>query len=124
MNDPHNDAQFFQMVIDTQSGTQASGSVSAQPWQEIPEEGQLAVDVAQNQKHVIIMTTIAGAMANMLDVSVHNDMVTIRGERQPPAEDIEQYFHQECFWGPFSRTIVLPVDVDSHRAKASYHNGV
>lgn len=113
------DAQFFQMIIDRQNP-----AAPASDWESVPMEGQLAVDVAENDKEVIIITTVAGAIMETLDVSVQNDMVTIRGERAMPASDATHYYHQECFWGPFSRSIVLPVDVNENAADASYHNGV
>lgn len=113
-----NDAQFFQMIIDQQSSAQSAD------WDAVPHEGQLAVDVAENDKEVIIITTVAGAVMETLDVSVQQDMVTIRGERSLPVDDATHYYHQECFWGPFSRSIILPVDVNANAADASYYNGV
>ncbi len=125
MDKGNQDAQFFQMIIDSQTGEQQPTAFSSETaWQDFPEEGQLSVDVAESEKHVIIMTTIAGAKTDTLSISIHNDTVTIRGQRQAPVADVYQYFHQECFWGPFSRTIILPRDVDAHRARASYLQGV
>ncbi|MEK7673900.1 MAG: Hsp20/alpha crystallin family protein, partial [Patescibacteria group bacterium] len=53
------------------------------------------------------------------------DMLIIRGKRLPPEPiNPEQYLYRECYWGPFSRTIVLPRDVDASKIKASLKNGL
>ncbi len=90
------------------------------------EEGQLAVDVLDTKKEIIILSTVAGAVPEKIDVSVHHDLVTIRGVRAMPAVAVDDisYLYQECFWGAFSRTIVLPVDVKGEFASAEYKNGV
>jgi len=94
-------------------------------WQEEQVEGQLAVDVAQTEKEIIVVSTMAGALPDQIEVYLHNDLLTIRGRRLSPLNGREAgYFHEECFWGKFSRTIVLPVEVKGDLARAEYHNGV
>lgn len=89
------------------------------------QEGQLTVDVFQDDENIVIQSTIAGVAPDDLDVSITNDMVTIRGERRQPYQvDSEDYFYQECYWGTFSRSIILPVEIDSDRAEAKIKNGV
>jgi len=68
---------------------------------------------------------VAGVRSEDLDVSISNDLVTIRGARRREniVED-EDYFTQECYWGGFSRSIVLPVDVLSEKADATMKNGI
>ncbi len=88
-------------------------------------EGQLTIDVFQDEDNVVIQSTIAGVAPENLDISITDDMVTIRGTRTPdqrvrPAD----YYYQELFWGPFSRSIILPVDIDPDSAKASMKNGI
>ena len=88
-------------------------------------EGQLTIDVYQTEEWIVIKSTIAGVKPEDLDVSINNDMVTIKGERktdeQVPADN---YYYQECYWGPFSRSVVLPVDIISEKAEASLKNGI
>jgi len=92
---------------------------------EYEEEGQLTVDVFQDDNSVIIQSTIAGVSPEDLDVSITNDMVTIRGERRRTFEvEDEDYFYQECYWGAFSRSIILPVEIDADRAEAKIKNGI
>lgn len=89
------------------------------------QEGQLTVDVFQDDQNIIIQSTIAGVSPDDLDVSITNDMVTIRGERRQMFQaDPEDYFYQECYWGTFSRSIILPVEIDADRAEAKIKNGV
>lgn len=89
------------------------------------QEGQLTVDVFQDDENVIIQSTIAGVSPDDLDVSITNDMVTIRGERRQQYNiDQEDYFYQECYWGTFSRSIILPIEIDADRAEAKIKNGV
>lgn len=92
-------------------------------WESAEPEGQLAIDVAQDEKDIIIVSTLAGAMSDQLEVYVQNDLLTIRGMRFNPIEP-QEYFYHECFWGKFSRSIVLPVDVKGDLAHAEYKNGV
>lgn len=88
-------------------------------------EGQLTIDVYQTDNDIVIKSTIAGVKPEDLDVSINNDMITIRGERKN--EEIineENYYYQECYWGNFSRSIILPVDVLPDKIEASMKNGI
>ena len=88
-------------------------------------DGQLTVDVYQTEEDIVVQSTIAGVDQNNIDISLTNDMVTIKGRRIAP-EKIKQsdYYYRELFWGPFSRSIILPEDVDPDSAKASMKNGL
>lgn len=92
--------------------------------QEQPE-GSLTVDVYRDEGDIVIQSTIAGATAADIDISILNDMVTIKGSRSPESKVRSQsYFYQELYWGPFSRSIILPEEVDADSAKASMKNGI
>lgn len=89
------------------------------------EEGQLSVDVYQDADNIIIKSTIAGVEPEDIDITFDNDMITIRGKRQKDVTiDENNYFYQECYWGGFSRSIILPVDVRTDKIKATIRNGV
>ena len=89
------------------------------------EEGQLSVDVFQTPTEVVIKSTIAGVKPDDIDIDINNDMITIRGERREDVEvEEDDYFYQECYWGSFSRSIILPVEVLAEEAKAALKNGV
>lgn len=88
-------------------------------------EGELAVDVYQTEKDVVIQSGIAGIRPEELDISVENDVVTIRGIRKNPNEaEQREYLHEECFWGPFSRQIFLPEEVDVKNVEATMRDGI
>jgi len=88
-------------------------------------EGQLNIDMYQTKDNVIIKSTIAGVKPEDIDITVANDMVTIRGARKKE-ENIAQddYFYQECYWGNFSRSVIIPVDIDSEQIEADLKDGI
>ncbi len=88
-------------------------------------EGSLTVDVYRDEGDIVIQSTIAGATSPDIDISILNDMVTIKGSRQPEVKVRSgNYYYQELYWGPFSRSIILPEEVDADGAKASMKNGI
>ncbi len=88
-------------------------------------EGQLAVDVLETQNAIIIRSAIAGVKAEDLDIHVTSDLVTIRGARNRGREYHDATTHfEECFWGAFSRSIVLPHLVNPDDADAIFKDGV
>ena len=88
-------------------------------------EGQLAVDVYQTKDSVVIKAPIAGVKADDIDVSVSEDVVTLRGERKEETEvSRENYYVQECYWGSFSRSVILPTSTVAEKAVASLKDGV
>lgn len=89
------------------------------------EEGQLSVDVYENGPNIVVKSTIAGVEPDDVDISITNDMLTIRGERKAEKEHQNRnYFFQECYWGAFSRSIILPVEVDVKKIDATIKNGI
>lgn len=89
------------------------------------DEGQLQIDVYQTDNDVVIKSTIAGVKSEDIDVAITNEMITIKGiRRKDESIPQESYYYQELYWGPFSRSVILPVDVDSDKAKASMKDGI
>jgi HSP20 family protein len=99
-------------------------ALMGQEAQEQLSEGQLAVDVSQTDTELVIVAAMAGTRPEHIELHVHNDLLTIRGERLSPAGNVTEHFYQECYWGKFSRSIILPVDVKAELAQANYNNGV
>lgn len=88
-------------------------------------EGQLAIDVYQTPTDVVIKAPIAGVRQEDLEVTITDELVTIKGERHDHQnESVEGYLVQECYWGSFSRTYPLPIVVDSDKAFAKLDNGI
>jgi HSP20 family protein len=88
-------------------------------------EGQLAIDVYQTEKELVIQSAIAGIKLKDLDISIEKDKLTVKGKREKPIENEKiNYFYQECYWGPFSREIILPAEIDPSRTEASFKEGI
>lgn len=88
-------------------------------------EGELTVDVYQTDKEIVIQSAVAGVEPEDLDISIEKDMVIIKGKREKQFEEKEKnYFYQECYWGQFSRKIILPAEVNSSKISASMKNGI
>jgi HSP20 family molecular chaperone IbpA len=93
--------------------------------EEAAEEGQLTVDVYQTPNDIVIKTIVAGLRPEDLDISISRDMVTIKGKREETREVSEDdYFHKELYWGAFSRTVLLPEEIDVEEAEASEKHGL
>lgn len=90
------------------------------------KDGELAVDIYQTETSLIIQAAIAGVKPEDLDIAIEKDVVTIKGNREEPLNISEKkdYFTQECYWGSFSRKIILPVEVDPDDAEASMKQGI
>lgn len=88
-------------------------------------EGALAVDVYMLSEVVVIRTAVAGVKPEDLGIALQNDLLTIRGRRHDELEvESAAYVVQECHWGSFSRSIVLPVAVQPESAEAILKNGI
>ncbi|KKT60096.1 MAG: Protein containing Heat shock protein Hsp20 protein [Candidatus Azambacteria bacterium GW2011_GWC2_45_7b] len=89
------------------------------------EEGQLTIDVWQTPDEIVVQAIVGGVKPEDLDVSVTHDMVTLRGKREKQREvSGNDYFYQELYWGAFSRSILLPQEVDADEAQATIKNGL
>ena len=89
------------------------------------DEGQLSIDVFQTPNNLIVKSTIAGVKSDDIDISINNDMLTIRGRREIQESVTEEnYLIKECYWGGFSRSVILPVEIKAEKVEASLDNGV
>ncbi|MFH1713333.1 MAG: Hsp20/alpha crystallin family protein [Candidatus Jacksonbacteria bacterium] len=105
----------------------ATHSVSddSKNWVQENYEGQLSIDVYQTEDEFVIKSAVAGVDPKDLDISISNDMITIRGNRHQLEEIVaENYLYQECYWGAFSRSIILPQEVKTQEAQAEFKKGI
>jgi HSP20 family protein len=106
----------------------AREKIMPEPPVSLPEEpidGELSVDVYQTPTHIVVKAMIAGVKPEDLDVTITRDMVTIRGKREQHTESQSgEFFFQELYWGSFSRTIVLPQEVEVEEAEAVEKHGL
>ena len=89
------------------------------------QDGELVVDVYETNSDFVVLAAIAGIQIKDLDISLEKDMMVIKGDRCDPHEHPDKkYFYQECYWGPFSRKIVLPENIDIDGADAQIDKGI
>ncbi|MBT7736343.1 Hsp20/alpha crystallin family protein, partial [Candidatus Peregrinibacteria bacterium] len=89
------------------------------------EVGQLSVDIYHTDKEIVILAPVAGVTKEDVKLSITEDVLVIRGERDPvEAVDEENYYTRECFWGNFQRAIVLPKEADTKNISASFEKNV
>jgi HSP20 family protein len=108
------------------AAAQPTDDTAADEWNEDePVAGQLAVDVYETKERLVVKGRVAGVNKNELDVSISDNTLTIRGTLSAGNEDgVENYFLQECYWGEFSRSLVLPVPVKEDEIEAVLKDGV
>ena len=90
--------------------------------------GQLPIDILENQTEILIVAPLAGVDLDEAEVIINNDVLTIRGRREMDAEMIgfkkKDFFLQECFWGEFSRSVILPPNADTQMIEATQSNNI
>ncbi len=102
-----------------------ANATKSEEWSDESAEGQLPVDVYQTPTDIFIKTLIPGTKVDDLDISITRDMVTIKGKREASREIAEDdYFFRELYWGSFSRTILLPQEIDVEGAEAGEKLGL
>ena len=84
-----------------------------------------SLDVSETKGEIVVRAEVPGMEAKDIDISLANDVLTIKGKKEQEKEEKEENYHRiERSYGSFSRSIRLPREVQSDRIKASYKNGV
>lgn len=87
--------------------------------------GELAVDVYETADAIVVKALVAGVQPQTIDIALTREMLTISGQREDEREaEDDSYFQRELYWGSFSRTIILPEEVDVDMAEASEKHGI
>lgn len=108
-----------------QSDVAVAQQASDAAWFSHEVDGELLLDVYQDADNLYVRSTVAGVRPDDLEVSIHEDMLTIRGtRRRDETVSRDDYFFQECYWGSFSRSIILPLDVQADAVSAALRDGV
>ena|SRR3989338_4075325 len=112
--------------IKTEKGVKPGAEATPKPQDAIFDQGgELVVDVFETNADFVVLATIAGVNIKDLDIAVEKDMMVIKGNRLDPHQDPEKkYFYQECYFGPFSRKIVLPENIHTEKASAEMDKGM
>ena len=113
-------------IMDEKNISRYSSTQSTEQFiEEEQEEGQLTVDVYQTPTNIVIKTMVAGVKPEDLDVAITRDMVTIKGKRETERTvNDEDYYHQELYWGAFSRTVMLPAEIEVEECEAVEKHGL
>lgn len=123
--------RFFEELVTRDEG-QGSGPAH-QPHKSSPSKdkeaddggGQLAIDVYRSGDNVIIESPIAGVDPSQIDIQITSEEVSINGQRAKYEEiHDEDYYYQECYWGRFSRSVILPDEIDAEASEATIKNGI
>lgn len=132
------DGEYGVELVKASNGAVSSRSAALQPkmirtkdekegdlWNDGEPEGQLTVDVYQTPNDIVVESAIAGVAPDDIDVNVTTDSISIRGSRKrEKAVRDEDYLYQECYWGKFGRSIILPQEVDPEGAEVRFKNGI
>lgn len=115
----------FEAEDDTSAVTRHQSVAVEEPEDEEPVEAQLAVDVYETNDAIVVKTMTAGVKKEDLSISVSRESLTIRGKRDNESRTYQHHYHnQELYWGPFSRTVELPDEIDIEQATATEHHGL
>ena len=101
-----------------------------EPWrgqEEAPATGEWApnLDVSETKDALIVKADVPGMEAKDIQVSLQEQMLTIKGEKQQEKDEKDENFHRvERSYGAFMRAVRLPVPVDAGKVAASFKNGV
>jgi HSP20 family protein len=90
-----------------------------------PRTWQPAIDVFETDTEVVVLVELAGLKEDEIEVTFHNSVLTIRGERKDIKQGIRRTYSQmEILWGPFERYVALSANINSDGIKAFYEAGI
>jgi HSP20 family protein len=85
---------------------------------------QPLTDIFETPNHVVIVAEVAGIAEEEVEIEIHDDRLTFRGEkRDRRAEPQHQHAQMEICYGQFERTVTLPVAVSAQGIEVSYSDG-
>ncbi len=94
-------------------------------WAEEQTDAQLTVDVYQTPTEIVLQAMVAGVKPEDLEVNITRELVTIKGTRHKHNEVREEDFYsRELYWGTFSRTMLLPQEVEVEKCEAAIKHGL
>ncbi len=84
-----------------------------------------SLDISETKENIVVKAEVPGMDAKDIDISLANEVLTVKGEKKQEKEEKEENYHRiERSFGTFSRSIRLPWEVQSEKIKANYRNGV
>ena len=105
------------------------GGFDLSPWAPLERRAATAfnprVDVSETGKEIKVSVELPGMDEKDIDVSLTRDTLTIKGEKKEEKEEKgEGYYRAERSYGSFTRSIPLPVEVDTDKVQAAFKKGV
>jgi HSP20 family protein len=98
---------------------------SPAPWAEERMEWLPLVDVSETDDAVRVTAELPGVQAKDVDISLTEDLLTVRGEKKSEKEEKKRDYHRvERSYGLFTRTVRLPAAVDADKVEATFKDGV
>lgn len=120
--DPFREMMQLQNAIDRIFESELTSTLPL--WQQSATAWMLPLDVIETEDEFIVKASIPGINPDELDISITDNVLTIKGEiKAEEAEDVRYYLHERRY-GMFQRSISLPVPVNSDKVEAVYENGV
>lgn len=88
--------------------------------------GQVALDILDMDEELIIIAPLAGMAVEEVDLSISRNILTISGERQKPElyHRVSRVLVEECFYGHFSRSVILPENLAFNKIRATMENNL
>jgi len=83
-----------------------------------------ALDLYQNNDNVVAVLELPGMRKEDIEISLHDGMLTISGERKRSSANGEKAERTERYVGSFRRSMSLPVAVDANKVSATYRDGI
>jgi HSP20 family protein len=102
----------------------------SRPWRLLPSiqeqtDWSFPVEVSETENEVEVKAALPGVRPEEVDISVTNDVLTIRAEHREEAEERKRdYYRREIRYGTYHRSLALPVAVDTDKAEATFRNGM
>lgn len=109
----------FEEILEDDEESSDLESESSEVW-------QIAIDIIETKYEIILLAPVAWIDLEEIDISYHNNILTIKWERVKPdlfSKDIT-IRNSECFWWEFSRNIILPENLDFDNIKATMDNNL
>ncbi|MDD2515639.1 MAG: Hsp20/alpha crystallin family protein [Candidatus Gracilibacteria bacterium] len=92
----------------------------------VEDVGQVAVDILEMEDNLVVVAPLAGMDIEDINIAISKNILTISGERIQPNfyNEASKILVEECFFGLFSRSIILPENLALNKIKASLDNNM
>jgi HSP20 family protein len=107
----------FERILDELGGRPSNAPSDDEP-QSVP------INVFETENELMVVAAMPGLEADNIDIRVEDQYLTIRAEKRGPGQERLRYLRREWSYGPYERTIEVPMNVDAERANATYGNGI